>query len=428
MDADVLIVGAGFAGLSAARELGWLGRSAIVLEARDRIGGRTWTDERLGTTLELGGTWVHWFQAHVWAEVTRYGLPVVRSPEPEVATWIVDGERRTGPIEELLAIWEPVSQTMSADALERFPQPLDPYGGPDLTELDRISVADRLATLGLDGEAEAVADAMCAANCVGPLETSSMAALLHVAALCGGDPRVFDEVLAAFKLVDGTRALAGSIARDVAGTIRLGTSVEAIEHEPGRVVAITADSARVEARAAIVTAPIGALGRIAFDPPLSVAKRAVAAEGQSGRGVKVWGRIRGELQPFLWLAPTPAPITLAASEGHLDGDTLMVGFGPDADRLDPNDLAAVAEAVRTWLPEAEVVGAAGHDWTHDPYSGELWCVPRPGQFTLGLPELRRPEGGIRLAGGDYSSGWAGFIDGAIEHGLRAARDVDRELG
>ena len=58
-----------------------------MLEARDRIGGRTWTAERLGRRLELGGTWVHPTQPHVWAELTRYGLEVVASPEPRRAYW-----------------------------------------------------------------------------------------------------------------------------------------------------------------------------------------------------------------------------------------------------------------------------------------------------------------------------------------------------
>ena len=70
-DADVVVIGAGFAGLVAARELGRAGLDVLVLEARDRVGGRTWTDRRLGHDLELGGTWVHWVQPHTWAEMTR---------------------------------------------------------------------------------------------------------------------------------------------------------------------------------------------------------------------------------------------------------------------------------------------------------------------------------------------------------------------
>src|SRR5690348_6451826 len=90
-DADVVVIGAGFAGLVAARELGRAGLGVLVLEARDRVGGRTWTDRRLGHDLELGGTWVHWVQPHTWAEMTRYGREITRSPAVERSE-----ERRVG--------------------------------------------------------------------------------------------------------------------------------------------------------------------------------------------------------------------------------------------------------------------------------------------------------------------------------------------
>ena len=93
---DVIVVGAGFAGITAARELSHRGHRVLIVEARDRIGGRTWLDERLGRRLEIGGTWVHWIQPHVWAEMSRYGVGVVASPTPTSAHWVADGQRHTG--------------------------------------------------------------------------------------------------------------------------------------------------------------------------------------------------------------------------------------------------------------------------------------------------------------------------------------------
>ena len=77
---DVVIIGGGFAGVTAARDLQKRGLSTIVLEARDRLGGRTFYEERNGFHVELGGTWIHWTQPFVWAEKERYGLEVQETP------------------------------------------------------------------------------------------------------------------------------------------------------------------------------------------------------------------------------------------------------------------------------------------------------------------------------------------------------------
>src|SRR3954471_19049730 len=79
---DVVIVGGGFAGVTAARELTMRGRSAVLLEARDRLGGRTWTADHDGHAMELGGTWVHPLQPNVGAEINRYGAETESFPVP----------------------------------------------------------------------------------------------------------------------------------------------------------------------------------------------------------------------------------------------------------------------------------------------------------------------------------------------------------
>src|SRR5690349_11147727 len=76
---DVIIIGAGFAGLIAARELSLRGRKVLINEAKDRIGGRTFTAQLENRNFEIGGTWIHWSQPHVWTEVTRYELSLTES-------------------------------------------------------------------------------------------------------------------------------------------------------------------------------------------------------------------------------------------------------------------------------------------------------------------------------------------------------------
>jgi monoamine oxidase len=80
---DVVIVGGGFAGVTAARELTMRGRSAVLVEARDRLGGRTYTPDHDGLAMELGGTWVHPLQPRVWAEIDRYGIELETFPVVE---------------------------------------------------------------------------------------------------------------------------------------------------------------------------------------------------------------------------------------------------------------------------------------------------------------------------------------------------------
>jgi len=96
---DLIVVGGGFAGVTAAREAALRGRS-VLLEARERLGGRTWTAPWNGSTIEYGGAWVHWHQPHTWSEITRAGLRVAVSDSAGVAGWYVGAERRSGSIEE----------------------------------------------------------------------------------------------------------------------------------------------------------------------------------------------------------------------------------------------------------------------------------------------------------------------------------------
>ena len=146
-EADVIVVGGGIAGLITARELGRKGLRVTVLEARDRLGGRVWTDHRLGRDLEIGGTWLHWVQPHVWAEGTRYGLEVTRGPRPQEAYWLAGDEVRRGTLDGFMELIDPGMRRLLAETMRWIPRPDQPLSEPELAAVDGFSVQDKLDEL-----------------------------------------------------------------------------------------------------------------------------------------------------------------------------------------------------------------------------------------------------------------------------------------
>jgi phytoene dehydrogenase-like protein len=145
---DVVVVGGGFAGVTAARECALRGRSTLLLEARDRLGGRTWSEEWEGWPIEYGGAWVHWHQPHTFSELTRAGLAVEVGPDAQRALWHVAGERRTGTIGERDAIAQRGWDRFVDGVREALPQPHAPLSALGaLAAFDRLSIAERLDQL-----------------------------------------------------------------------------------------------------------------------------------------------------------------------------------------------------------------------------------------------------------------------------------------
>jgi monoamine oxidase len=419
-DTDVVVVGAGFAGLTIARELRRRGVSVLVLEARDRIGGRTWTDTRLGRPLEMGGTWVHWTQPHVWAEITRYGLEITQSPVPERAYWHAAGRVQEGSPNELFGLLDPGMAAVLADSREWFDRPYEPFLREDCDALDERTVLDRIAALELPADQRELVEGMWALNFNAPPEVAGLTQALRWCSAASGSWQLLFEACATYKFKDGTKALADAIAADGGADIRFGTVVEAVDQDADGVTVTAASGETFRASEVVVTLPLNVLGSIRFTPGLPPLVRQAAATGQASQGLKTWIKVRGEVEPFLVFGGKDLPLTFAQTEYTHGGDTLLVAFGPEAARLRPDDGDAVTKALALWRPDLEVLDVTGHDWVADRFSGETWPMLRPGQLRH-LQALQQPHGRVHLAGSDYATGWAGFVDGAIESGLRTAR-------
>lgn len=417
---DAVVVGAGFAGLTAARELSRQGLAVHIVEARDRIGGRTWLDHRLGRDLEIGGTWVHWTQPHVWAELTRYGLETTPSPEPERAFWWADGCRHEGRPDELLGLIGQTNEEFVRDSRKYFPEPFRPMARDDFKSIDHVSVQARIREQFPAGAPRDILESFWALNFNGPLDNAALTQAFRWVALTNGDWAVNFEACATYKIVGGTAALAASMLADSGAGIQYGFKVEAVAEDADVVEIRSADGRTVRARTAIVTVPLHALNAVDFEPPLPAAKAEAASLGQVSKGAKVWFRLRGEHAPFVALGGADWPLNFFQVEYALDGDTIAVGFGPDAAKIEVEDPVAVQAQLARLVPGAEVVAVASHNWVDDPLSGETWPMHRTGFLSTYLPAMQAPHGRILFAGSDIANGWGGFIDGAIESGMEAA--------
>jgi monoamine oxidase len=222
--------------------------------------------------------------------------------------------------------------------------------------------------------------------------------------------------------------LIGKIAQDAKADVRLQTTVTRVEQNAQGCRVLTDDGNEYTGDAVILALPLNTLGDVEFEPPLSADKQAFAEEGQVSHGYKVWVRVRGKYDPLIAVAAPPHPLTLIQAEYWDDDATVFVGFGLESGALDIEDHDAVQEALRVWIPDVELEACTGHDWTTDRFSKGTWAMLRPGQLTKYVRAVQEPEDRVMLAGSDFATGWAGFVDGAIESGIRAAAKAQLLLG
>ena len=417
---DVIIIGGGFAGVTAAREAALERRSVLLLEARDRLGGRTWTADWGGIPIEYGGGWVHWHQPHTWSEITRGELEVDVSDVAAEAGWFVGAERRTGSTAERDAIADRGWRQYVAGCEDYLPTPYDPLRHVDrLASIDGMTVAERISQLELDAEERDVLVAELESVTSGPLDDAGALSIVRWHQLSGGSLALTQYTGGRVTLRDGTRSLLESIHRGDLVETRLSTPVAAVSQDGGHVEVHTRAGETLAARRVVVTAPLNTLGAITFEPGLSAIKRDGIALGQASRGLKIFLRTTGTDRDVNTIRPGH-PFGYLDSEHLLpDGSQVMIGFGIDGAAIDVSDLPAVQAALDRLIPGLVALDATAHDWLSDEFARGTWAIHRPGWYTRYLAEMQRPEGGVLLAGSDLANGWAGFIDGAIESGIRA---------
>jgi monoamine oxidase len=450
MDADVIVIGAGMAGLSAAGELRRAGLDVLVVDARGRVGGRVHTlhDVRTPVPVELGPELVHEGADAVHALVRELSLAL---HELEGPTWM-RGRRRRGLV-EMPDFDEKVKRGLAA-AFAKVPSRGD------------ISMGEALAAARVGGDVRELTRFFVEGFHAGPSQR------LGARALAKGGPEGRGRAL---RVHVGYGAVAEGLAERVAGCIRLGTTVTRVSSRRGEVTVDahgpTGHAVTLRARAVVVALPLGVLrapqgerGAVTFDPPLDD-ERAALSQLEMGQVVKITMRFR----EAFWTDPRRVHIASAGREARTE-DAKKQKLGKSAFFFDPRGafptfwtsrpLAApvlvawaggpAADALQgqreSRMVELALDGLASslgmppavahdsletwftHDWGHDPLTRGAYSYALVG----GANAARRagePSGSTLFFAGEHTapSPDNGTVHGAIESGRRAAGEVVNAL-
>ncbi|MEG0341618.1 MAG: NAD(P)/FAD-dependent oxidoreductase [Acinetobacter sp.] len=425
-DYDIAVVGAGFAGMIAARDLSKAGYSVVVLEARNRIGGRTYSGEAFGHPIEFGGTYAHWTQPYIWNELQRYSLGLNSPVEISKMLWLADGSLHQGSLEEFASIADPLLTQYLGDARTQFPIPFA-LSTIDTQEIEQLSLADRLNALNLSNYERDIIDGALS-TLVHSWDEQGIAQLLLWTATYFGHWGAFFETAGSWQLEGGTQRLLQAIKNDSLADIRLSTPVSSI-HDDGTNVTLTTQSGeQISVKSAVMAVPFNVLSDLQIKPQLAQPIQEMLEQKHPMQTTKLMVKVRGELEPFAAFAPVKqTSINTVRAEYHHEGNTILVCFISDAASINAQDKNAVQQALRVFVPDIEVLDISYHDWVNDPYSKGTWMHHRPGHLTRTAPLLRKAHGRIHFAGGDLAAMGIGGIEGAIESGTTAARKITTQL-
>jgi len=437
---DVAVVGAGAAGLAAASRLRDAGLDVVVLEARDRVGGRIWTEHPhgLGVPVELGAEFVHGATPELERIARTAGLRLVDIAGRRWTT-------RRGRLVLLDNFWEQLDAVM---------RKLDAHREPDRAFADAVARMQ-----GLPAQRRKLAIQYVEGFHAADTHVISERALAE-----GGSPRGDVRERRIGRVVEGYDAVVDALAGPVRDRIRLGTVVTAMRWRVGAVEIAWTDhgGARhdsVEARAAVVAVPLGvlnapreSLGHIRFVPALT-ARQEVAARLAMGTVVRVvlqldepfWvdekfakhvGDERFDTMSFLHAA-SDVTFPVWWSQYPIRAP-LLVGWrgGPAAMRISDRPREdVIAEAVKSLASilrmtrravEQHVVAAFTHDWNNDPFAHGTYSYPTVGGDDASA-KLARPVKSTLFFAGEHADeeGRNGTVHGAIASGWRAADQVLR---
>ena len=454
LSADVVVVGAGFAGLTAALRLVQAGRSVIVLEARDRVGGRALNQPIGGGEIsERGATFVGPTQNHILALAKEFqigkfptfnnGKNVYVDSRGRRSTYSDTGPLGTAPPDPLI-LGELTQAVLRLDEMSTEVPVSAPWASSHAAAWDGQTLETWIRD---NSETKQFRDLVPVATrpIFGsePRDLSLLFVLFYIAA--SGDeqhPGTFERNFNTrngaqmWRLAGGSQLLALRIARRLGGRVLLRSPVERIVQQGGYVTAHTS-GLQVQAKRAIVAIPPTLAGRIEYRPRLPTERDQLTQRLPQGTLIKVTAVYNRPFWRDASLNGTAVsykgPANVTFDDSPQDGSSgVIFGFvgGDEARRHRRRSMAARRAAVLanfTTYFGAQAAHPRAYfetDWT-----AEVWtrgcpvAIAGPGTLLAYGPELRRPVGSIHWAGTETSTYWNGYMDGAVRSAKGAAREV-----
>ena len=445
---DVVVVGAGLAGLSAARRLVDAGTEVVVLEARNRVGGRTLTLPAAdGTPIDHGGQWIGPTQTRLAALAAELGVDTYPTHTAGENVLELDGalRRYTGEIPRLGPhVVADLAQAQAKLArLSRRVRPEAPWETPGAERLDSQTfwswMRRNVYTRGGRTMLEIATQAVWAAE---PADVSLLHFLFYMRSAGGFDALIDTEGGAQQdRFVGGSQLVSLRLAEELGDAVHLSAPVRQIEHGDGWVTA-QSDALAVRARRAIVAVPPALAGRIAYDPPLPGLRdqltqrmpqgtviKAMAVydrpfwrdDGLSGHGISDLGPAK------IVYDNTPRSGSPGVLLGFFEGRTAREWGARGARERREAVVAGFTRMFgsRARRPERYIERVwADEEWTRGCYG----CYMPTGGWTVFGRALREPVGPLHWAGAEVATVWNGYMDGAVRSGEEAARAVLRAIG
>ena len=451
-ECEVLVIGAGFAGLSAARQLLRRGVDVLVVEARDRVGGRVWTETTpSGAVVDQGGQWIGPGQDHLQALADECGVRTFPTFTTGHGVEMREGKRFTYgwlvPTSDAAAAAEGVEAIFDLDVAAQDVPLGAPWDAEDAAVLDEQTLGSwTRAHVGSPAARAVLAAAVKSVFGAEPGELSLLFTLFYLHA--GGGLMNLARTTGGAqerRFAGGAQQLALRLADELGSRLHLSSPVVAVEHGDTGVVATLSTQqgeARIGARRAVVAMPPALSARWHWSPALPAARDQLAMRAPMGAVTKVHAVYD---EPF-WrseglngqLVADEGALRVTFDDSPEDASCgILVGFvaGHDCRRFDalPSDdrtKIVLDELGRAFGPAAAgPVELVEQRWCDEPFTrGGPVVVFSPGLLTGCGPALREPVGPVHWAGTETATRWCGYIDGALSSGARAAGEILDALG